>query len=96
MQPRGTSDGGGQVGDIEELCGLCAPLPGGSPVTSFPMKAAKKKAREELDIVNVIEWRRQAAGERWFLLVRRPEGGESSGISSGPSISNDYLLHVPR
>lgn len=40
------------------------------------MKAEKKKAREELDIVNVIEWRRNATGARWFLLVRRPEGGE--------------------
>ena len=43
------------------------------------MKAEKKKAREELDVVNVIEWRKHAASEeRWFLLVRRPEGGESS------------------
>ena len=39
----------------------------------------KKKAREELDVVSVIEWRKDAsagANERWFLLVRRPEGGE--------------------
>ncbi|TFY51505.1 hypothetical protein EVJ58_g10530 [Rhodofomes roseus] len=50
-------------------------IPGiGSPVTSFPMKVVKKKSREELDIVNVIEWRHHADGERWFLLVRRPEG----------------------
>ena len=66
------------MGDIEELCALCEPLPAGRAVTSFPMKASKKKAREELDMVNVIEWRRQAGGERWFLLVRRPEGGESA------------------
>jgi hypothetical protein len=37
------------------------------------MKADKKKAREELDIVNVIEWR--SGSNRQFLLVRRPEGG---------------------
>lgn len=66
------------VPDIEELCTLCEPLPlpEGAPglVTAFPMKAERKKAREELDVVNVIEWRHD--GERWFLLVRRPEGGE--------------------
>ena len=46
-------------------------------MTAYPMKAEKKKAREELDIVNVIEWHKHAAAsERWFLLVRRPEGGE--------------------
>jgi hypothetical protein len=42
-------------------------------VTAYPMKADKKKAREELDIVNVIEWR--SGSNRQFLLVRRPEGG---------------------
>ena len=42
----------------------------------YPMKVEKKKAREELDVVNVIEWRRSPADARWFLLVRRPEGGE--------------------
>jgi hypothetical protein len=40
------------------------------------MKAERKKSREELDVVNVIEWRRNLeTDERWFLLVRRPEGG---------------------
>ena len=43
----------------------------------YPMKVEKKKAREELDIVNVVEWRKDVrAHERWFLLTRRPEGGE--------------------
>ncbi len=54
------------------------------------MKAEKKKAREELDIVNVIEWRKcRSAGarERWFLLVRRPEGGESSRVNTGSTAS---------
>ncbi|KAJ8488849.1 hypothetical protein ONZ51_g3283 [Trametes cubensis] len=74
-----TSPAGHAIPDIEELCTLCEPLPEGSPVTAYPMKAEKKKAREELDVVNVIEWRKHAASEeRWFLLVRRPEGGESS------------------
>ncbi len=54
-------------------------------MTAYPMKAEKKKAREELDIVNVIEWRTHAAkGERWFLLVRRPEGGASSISIAAP------------
>jgi A/G-specific adenine glycosylase len=39
------------------------------------MKVVKKKAREELDVVNVVEWR-SLEGERWFLLVKRPEDGE--------------------
>jgi hypothetical protein len=41
------------------------------------MKVERKKSREELDVVNVIEWRCNAKpDERWFLLVRRPEGGK--------------------
>ena len=47
------------------------------------MKADKKKAREELDIVNVVEWRQDSdLDKRWFLLVRRPEGGASISGSS--------------
>jgi A/G-specific adenine glycosylase len=43
------------------------------------MKGEKKKARDELDIVNVIEWRCNAKSEeRWFLLVKRPKGGKRS------------------
>lgn len=40
------------------------------------MKANKKKAREELDIVNVVEWRSGSDRDRQFMLVRRPEGGQ--------------------
>ena len=50
------------------------------------MKPEKKKVREELDIVNVIEWRKDRnsdASNRWFLLVRRPEGGESIQVNTG-------------
>jgi len=93
----GTSEDVGEVRDIEELCTLCEPLPAGSPVTSFPMKVEKKKAREELDIVNVIEWRRHADGERWFLLVRRPEGGElSSCFLISKRLSTVYRTCIDR
>ncbi|KAJ3525778.1 hypothetical protein NM688_g8354 [Phlebia brevispora] len=64
-----------EVPDIEDLCTLCEPLPAGCLVTAYPMKTERKKAREELDIVNVVEWRHQDARDRWFLLVKRPEGG---------------------
>jgi A/G-specific adenine glycosylase len=59
------------VCDIEDICVLCEPLSEDS-VTAYPMKVERKKAREELDIVNVVEWRNE---KRWFLLVRRPEEG---------------------
>lgn len=81
----------GGVPDVEELCTLCEPLPTPGRVTMFPMKVEKKKAREELDIVNVIEWRSQRDNERWFLLVRRPEGGKLSRLLSIPKSRHDYL-----
>lgn len=66
-----------EAADIEDLCKLCDPLPMPISVTAFPMKAEKKKAREEVDLVSVIEWRsRLGSEERWFMLVRRPEGGK--------------------
>ncbi|KAH9897030.1 DNA glycosylase [Cubamyces lactineus] len=84
-----TSPAGHAIPDIEELCTLCEPLPEGSPVTAYPMKAEKKRAREELDVVNVIEWRKHAASEeRWFLLVRRPEGGLLAGLHEFPTAPN--------
>ena len=65
------------IGDIEDLCSLCEPLPSPFAVTALPMKAEKKKAREEVDIVSVVEWKSTAESEdRWFLLVRRPEKGK--------------------
>ncbi|KAI0340388.1 DNA glycosylase [Trametopsis cervina] len=78
-----------EVPDIEELCSLCEPLPVGSLVTAFPMKVERKKAREEMDIVNVVEWRhRGALSERWFLLVRRPDGGLLGGLHEFPTLPN--------
>ncbi|CAK5272682.1 unnamed protein product [Mycena citricolor] len=74
------------VPDIEDLCSLCEPVPRPSPVTVFPMKAEKKKSREELDLVNVIEWR--AGSDRRFLLVRRPEGGLLAGLDEFPTCPN--------
>ena len=72
----------GDVPDIEELCTLCEPLPVKGLVTAFPMKVERKKAREELDIVNVVEWRHPDSQDRWFLLVRRPEVGQYSLAAS--------------
>jgi A/G-specific adenine glycosylase len=41
------------------------------------MKIDRKKAREELDVVSIVEWRRDVTSdETLFLLVRRPETGE--------------------
>jgi A/G-specific adenine glycosylase len=66
--------------DIEELCTVCEPLPADDPdmglVTIYPMKVERKKARKELDSVNAIEWRTPDDRKRFFLLVRRPEGGQ--------------------
>lgn len=38
------------------------------------MKVERKKAREETDVVNVVEWL-SSDDERFFILVRRPETG---------------------
>lgn len=64
-----------EAADIEDLCKLCELLPMPISVTAFPMKAEKKKSREEVDHVSVIEWRSQSNKERWFMLLRRPEVG---------------------
>ncbi|KAF8551978.1 DNA glycosylase [Imleria badia] len=78
--------------DIEELCTLCEQLPADDldtgPVTIYPMKVERKKAREELDSVNVIEWRTADDRDRFFLLVRRPEGGLLAGLHEFPTVPN--------
>jgi A/G-specific adenine glycosylase len=64
--------------DIEDICQICEPLTNFDGVTSYPMKPNRKKAREELDIVSVIEWQSLSRPEdRVFLLTRRPEGGKN-------------------
>lgn len=78
-------------GDIEELCLVCDPIPSdedSGSVTIFPMKAERKKPREELDSVNVIEWRSRNSRDRWFLLVRRPQGGLLAGLHEFPTLPN--------
>jgi len=77
-----------ETGDIEDLCTLCDPIPvsesfDAPPVTSYPMKVERKKQREELNVVNVIEWR--SGTDRWFLLTRRPEGGLLAGLHEFPT-----------
>ncbi|KAI9508095.1 DNA glycosylase [Russula earlei] len=78
------------IGDIEDLCNLCDPIPlsdgfDAPPVTSYPMKMERKKQREELNIVSVVEWR--SGNARWFLLTRRPEGGLLAGLHEFPTSS---------
>ena len=79
---------------MEDLCTLCVPISRENvenAVVAYPMKGNRKKAREELDIVNVIEWRPSSSHEqRWFLLVRRPENGKKSDllIRTLPGCSN--------
>ena len=58
----------------------------------YPMKAERKKAREETDIVNVIEWR-NAQKKRYFLLVRRPDKGM---LSISLSVVTGRLGHGKR
>ncbi|KAJ2919010.1 hypothetical protein MD484_g1426, partial [Candolleomyces efflorescens] len=75
--------------DIEDLCTTCEPLPATFDVTMLPMKAEKKKAREEVDLVSVVEWRERLDSlERWFLVVKRPEKGLLAGLYEFPTLSN--------
>ena len=65
--------------DIEDICRVCEPFASFAGVTTFPMRAERKKAREEVDIVNVVEWRSmvdQSSTSRYFLMVKRPERGK--------------------
>lgn len=39
------------------------------------MKVEKKKAREAACAVNVLLWQDKETGQRWVVLVRRPETG---------------------
>ena len=86
-----------ETGDIEDLCKVCDPIPltegfDAPSVTSYPMKIERKKQREELNVVSVVEWRND--DDRWFLLSRRPEGGASRVI--GYRIEGSYLIFLPR
>ncbi|KAJ2925085.1 hypothetical protein H1R20_g12012, partial [Candolleomyces eurysporus] len=82
-------EGSPALQDIEDLCTICEPLPATFDVTMLPMKAEKKKAREEVDLVNVVEWREtRGSPERWFLVVKRPEKGLLAGLYEFPTLSN--------
>ncbi|KAL0958163.1 hypothetical protein HGRIS_000327 [Hohenbuehelia grisea] len=78
---------GAAVPDIEELCSICEPVPHAGGVLVYPMKADRKKAREEMDLVSVAEWRSRS-GERWFLLVKRPAKGLLAGLLEFPTKEN--------
>ncbi|KAJ3813083.1 DNA glycosylase [Lentinula aff. lateritia] len=69
--------------DIEDLCELCEPLTEENGVMAYPMKAKKKKARVELDVVSIVEWR--SIDDRQFLLVRRPDKGLLAGLYEFPT-----------
>ena len=82
-----------ETGDIEDVCKVCEPIPlseglDAPSVTSYPMKIERKKQREELNVVSVVEWRND--DDRWFLLSRRPEGGASQNIT--PGTEGSYLI----
>ncbi|KIK70180.1 hypothetical protein GYMLUDRAFT_34666 [Collybiopsis luxurians FD-317 M1] len=67
------------IPDIEETCALCQPKPKGkSGVTIYPLKIERKKARMEMDIVSVVEWR--SSGDRQILLIKRPDKGLLAGL----------------
>ena len=43
----------------------------------FPVRTERKRAREEVDIVNVVEWRWMFdPPRRHFLMVKRPDRGK--------------------
>lgn len=65
------------VVDIEDCCNVCESIAEFQGVTTYPMRVDRKKAREELDLVNVIEWHPISEPEnRQFFMVRRPENGK--------------------
>ncbi|KAF8180374.1 DNA glycosylase [Pholiota molesta] len=72
--------------DIEDVCTVCEPLTSYEGVTSYPMKVERKKAREELDLVHIVEWQPPTKSEdRRFLMIRRPETGLLAGLYDFPS-----------
>ncbi|KAJ1304821.1 hypothetical protein OPQ81_005956 [Rhizoctonia solani] len=74
------------VADIEEICGICSPLPTtNSLVTRFPMKIDKKKARIETSVVCPIKWI-SPSGEQWWLMAKRPATGLLAGLWEFPTV----------
>ncbi|KAF8899765.1 DNA glycosylase [Gymnopilus junonius] len=61
--------------DIEDACHLCESVPAPVEVTSFPMKANRKK-----------KWHSKcSAKDRYFLMTRRPENGLLAGLYDFPT-----------
>ncbi|KDR72590.1 hypothetical protein GALMADRAFT_252735 [Galerina marginata CBS 339.88] len=82
--------------DIEDSCRICEPVLAPVGVTSYPMKADRKKAREELDVVHVIEWHPKTNPDnRLFLMIRRPESGLLAGLYDFPA-SVDVPANITR
>ncbi|XP_006463983.1 hypothetical protein AGABI2DRAFT_226007 [Agaricus bisporus var. bisporus H97] len=81
------------ISDIEDACKVCEPMETEWTVTAFPMKIDRKKAREELDVINIVEWRRDiTSDERLFLLIKRPMTGLLAGLldfASSVDVSKD-------
>ncbi|KAG6848632.1 hypothetical protein H0H93_015370, partial [Arthromyces matolae] len=73
--------------DIEDLCALCEPR-ADLAVTAYPMKVDRKKPREELDIVNVIEWRSPS------LLAGLHEFPTSSNVAKTTSTAAQKKIPV--
>ncbi|CDZ97659.1 A/G-specific adenine DNA glycosylase [Phaffia rhodozyma] len=92
--------------DIEDLCQICVPLPPkidtnstnatGLDPTVFPMKAIKKKAREESEDVFIVEYQleedessglgvSETIEQSSWLVVKRPEKGLLAGLYEFPS-----------
>lgn len=74
--------------DIEDICAICLPLPdqpSSLEVTIFPMKAVKKKAREEDTDVYIVELKPEDRNEESsWLVVKRPEKGKKTSSGSHP------------
>lgn len=86
--------------DIEDLCDICSPFPSTPSTTLYPMKAIKKKAREEETAVCVLEWRypEEKKKESEWLVVKRPEKGEffsrRDSTSTRPRVLNVSVLPI--
>ncbi|CAE6470618.1 unnamed protein product [Rhizoctonia solani] len=74
------------VADIEEICGICSPVPTTNvSVTRFPMKVDKKKARVETSVVCAMRWISSSGDEQW-LMAKRPPTGLLAGLWEFPTV----------
>ncbi|CAE6422603.1 unnamed protein product, partial [Rhizoctonia solani] len=74
------------VVDIEEICGICSPVPTTNVlVTRFPLKVDKKKARVETSVVCAMRWI-SSSGNEWWLMAKRPATGLLAGLWEFPTV----------